>query len=208
MRRNVKVAKDKPDDAVRREIVTAAGCVAGLFGLGWTAKTFASDSPIRPPGACERDFLSMCIKCGRCVAACPTHVITSAGFSSGVVHYRTPAMDYFRGYCDFCNKCVDSCPTGALAPYATETTVIGVAEINETCIALRTGGCTKCYDECPYEAISLDEIGRPVIDKSVCNGCGKCVNVCPAHVFQSFASAAKRGVSIVKAPKPLKGEDA
>lgn len=190
---------DKPNDAVRREILIGAGCVLGLFGLGAVARSSAADVVIRPPGASPENFYSLCIKCGRCVAACHLHAIANEDFSAGLAGFRTPVMNYFHGYCDFCNQCIDACPTHALAPYKGESFVLGIAEINDTCIALRTGGCTKCYDECPYDAITLDEIGRPVVDREVCNGCGKCVHVCPAHVFQSFSSTTQRGVSIVKA---------
>ena len=184
-------------DAFRREALIGTGCIVGLFGLGLGASASADDIVVRPPGATKEKFLSMCIKCGRCVAACHTGVVGVADLTQGLAQWRAPVMDYFKGYCDFCNRCIDVCPTSALSGYLGETDVVGTAKINDGCIAVRTGGCTKCYEECPYDAITLDSVGRPVIDESVCNGCGKCVYVCPAHVFQSFVSGEKRGVSIV-----------
>lgn len=181
---------------LRREVLIGSGCVAGLLLLGATSRFTSANPLIRPPGAVKEDFLSKCLKCGRCVAICPSHAIASAGIIDGFTNQRTPVMDYLRGYCDFCGKCIEVCPSGALLPFEGETTVIGTARINKTCIAMRTGGCTKCHEACPYDAITLDQISRPIIDEEKCNGCGKCVNVCPAHVFQSFSSGDELGVSV------------
>lgn len=191
-----KIKRQKPISSLRREILIGSGCVVGLLCLGAVTKTSEASSLIRPPGTVFQEFASLCLKCGRCVAACHTKVLTLAGVSEGVMNLRTPVMDYLHGYCDFCSKCIDVCPTGALKPFEGKTTVVGLAELNDSCIALRTGGCTKCYEECSYDAITLDAMGRPEIHQDLCNGCGKCVYVCPAHVFQSFSSGAQRGISV------------
>ncbi len=84
----------------RREFVkqTAALGVAvgtGVYasGLGRSAAP-AGTQPLRPPGALpEDDFLSTCIRCLRCVDACPNHALTSlpqgaAGGGTPTLHMR------------------------------------------------------------------------------------------------------------------------
>lgn len=182
----------------RREVVTSFLGVGVLACLGFAARAQASETLIRPPGTKDDEqFLSLCIKCGRCISVCPTNVIDQAGIFSGLANLRTPVMNYLRGGCDFCDKCIEVCPTGALSPYDGETMPIGKAELNETCIALRTGGCTKCFDNCEYDAVILDDKMRPSIDTDKCNGCGKCVKDCPASSFQSLGKGKTRGLEII-----------
>ena len=60
---------------------------------------------------------------------------------------------------------------------------------NKTNLALRLPGvdrccgCAACFAACPVHAISMqpDNEGflQPVVDKSICIGCGKCEKVCP-----------------------------
>lgn len=175
-----------------------------IFAIGAVVKARENPALIRPPKVnSESDFLSRCIKCGRCISVCPTHVISSSPWEYGWLSLRTPYMDYKRGGCDFCNKCIEVCPTGALKPYEGKTTDIGKAVLTEVCIALRTGGCTKCHDICEYGAVTLDEQKRPSIDSDHCNGCGKCVSACPALVFQSYGNSDTRGIRI----RALEGDD-
>lgn len=42
----------------------------------------------------------------------------------------------------------------------------------------------------PYDAITLDAQNRPVVDPGLCNGCGKCEQICPANVYQAYREAA------------------
>lgn len=42
----------------------------------------------------------------------------------------------------------------------------------------------SCKNVCEQNAIKLDEKGNIVVDRSLCIGCGKCVNVCPHHVIK------------------------
>lgn len=181
----------------RRTFIEACAGVALLGTAGAAAKFSVSEDLVRPPGAVEEKlFQSLCIKCNRCLAACPTEVIRMSRLSEGAASLRTPVLDFRRGCCEFCNRCIDVCPTGALKPYEGESIPVGKAEITQHCIALRTGGCTKCFEACEYDAIHLDAQKRPIIDESRCNGCGKCVRACPAHVFQSFSEGSNLGVVI------------
>ena len=184
----------------RRSVLAGWMGAAGLFALGALAKG-NTDNLIRPPGSVDAlSFTARCIRCDRCRSVCPTGVIGVGSFSDGLTVMRTPVMNYHTGYCDFCRKCVEVCPTGAIQDFDPETEKIGVAEITDVCIALRTGACTKCHEACPYDAVLLDPQNRPIIDAERCNGCGKCEEVCPASVFQAYKAGMGRGVQV----RPLK----
>jgi ferredoxin len=50
----------------------------------------------------------------------------------------------------------------------------------QLCLAWQGSFCGTCSERCPIEgAISL-ESGRPSVVESRCNGCGQCVQACPA----------------------------
>ncbi len=70
-------------------------------------------------------------------------------------------------------------------------------------------GMGDCVDACPFEAISMGENGLPIIDESICGGCGLCVKACPRGViktipqdfsyYQVFCNSKDRGKSVLKA---------
>lgn len=187
------------DKAVtRRQVVAGAVGAAALLALGAGVRgAKGSGELIRPPGSVgEDEFLARCIRCDRCRSVCHLNVISVAGFSDGLIHVRTPFLDFHLGHCDFCQDCARVCPTHAIEMFDPKTVKVGVAELTERCIALRTGACRLCYDECEYKAITLDARNRPVIHVDKCNGCGLCVKVCPANVLQSFKDGSQRGVVI------------
>ena len=185
------------DKAVtRRQVVAGAVGATALLALGAGVRgAKGSGELIRPPGSVgEDEFLARCIRCDRCRSVCHLNVISVAGFSDGLIH--TPFLDFHLGHCDFCQDCARVCPTHAIEMFDPKTVKVGVAELTERCIALRTGACRLCYDECEYKAITLDARNRPVIHADKCNGCGLCVKVCPANVLQSFKDGSQRGVVI------------
>lgn len=187
---------------------TAAGVggIAFLFALGAGAALVPGDparaeTRIRPPGSVPEDeFLARCLKCDRCRSVCHTDVIGMADWADGLVRLRTPVLDFRLGHCDFCGKCAEVCPTGAIEPFEKETEKVGLAELTDRCIALRTGACRVCYEKCPYDAITLNSQNVPVIDSQICNGCGLCEKVCPANVFQAYRTGRERGIVV----RPLK----
>ena len=177
------------DKAVtRRQVVAGVVGAAAWLALGAGVRgAKGSGELIRPPGSVgEDEFLARCIRCDRCRSVCHLNVISVAGFPDGLIHVRTPFLDFHLGHCDFCQDCARVCPTHAIEMFDPKTVKVGVAELTERCIALRTGACRLCYDECEYKAITLDARNRPVIHADKCNGCGLCVKVCPANVLQSF----------------------
>lgn len=136
---------------------------------------------------------ALCLRCDRCRSVCHTGVIGVGGFAEGLLVMRTPVMNFHGGFCDFCRKCAEVCPTGAIRDFDPETEKIGLAHVTETCIALRTAACTACEEACPYDAITLDAQNRPVVDPGLCNGCGKCEQICPANVYQAYRGGRLRG---------------
>lgn len=139
--------------------------------------------PLRPPGArTEREFLSLCVHCGKCVEACGPGILKLAGGFGRNRH--TPYFDAASAPCELCMKCPPVCPTGALARECKEMrdAAIGTAYIlTSGCHNYNNGVmCWTCYDRCPLrgEAIILkDGLTPQITDK--CVGCGLCAHVCP-----------------------------
>ena len=48
--------------------------------------------------------------------------------------------------------------------------------------------CDECVAACDFDAIVADDQGLPLVVEDACNGCGKCVYVCPSNVYGSFGS--------------------
>lgn len=189
---------------ITRRGFLAAGVVSaalvGVGGAGALARE-AGSVRLRPPGAeSEDDLLARCDRCQRCVQACPYSIIQPASLSAAFVATGTPELVFKTGFCDFCMKCVEACPTGALRAGTASYDDIGVAKVvSDACVAWDWAGCTVCVDACPVEgAITLDEHGRPVVDESLCDGCGKCELECPAASLRAYdSSTLEKGIYVV-----------
>lgn len=48
------------------------------------------------------------------------------------------------------------------------------------CLAWQGSFCSTCSERCPVEGAITVEVGRPRVVEAQCNGCGLCVQVCPA----------------------------
>jgi heterodisulfide reductase subunit A-like polyferredoxin len=44
-------------------------------------------------------------------------------------------------------------------------------------------GCGRCLQVCPYDAIELDNNGKAVIDQTLCQQDGLCVRACPQNAI-------------------------
>ena len=183
----------------RRGVIAGGAAIVSMFALGGAAYAVGGNNEVlRPPGAQDSSrFLGACITCERCIMECPQSCLRTGVLEDGLLNWRTPIIDFHSGLCDFCGRCESVCPTGAINGVDVETNVIGLAAIDqERCIAWLQGGCRVCVDACPYGAISLDSANRPVVDASVCNGCGACEYACPSNTYLSFSGGTARGINV------------
>lgn len=166
--------------------------VAGAFIFSKFGKAKTSPLLVLPPGSVpSAEFSLKCIRCYACVNVCPSKILTvKVPSGKSLTEWFQPEMDPEKGCCEEnCNRCTGVCPVLAIKPLSLDEkkkTQIGIAEvIKPACIAW-TGGqhCMVCAEYCPYVAIdsSDDEKGipRPVVNASLCRGCGFCQNSCPA----------------------------
>ncbi len=185
----------------RREFLKKSFALAAVgTASGLTMISFMGQSRrmyFRPPGAvAEDDFLAACIRCGKCIQACPYNSLKYANISDGL-HAGTPYIDFRETPCYMCVDihCVKVCPTNALdhALIDINNALMGTAVITdrEACLSLNGIRCEICYRACPLidKAVTLSKheqtitkrhtVFEPVIHKDVCTGCGICENVCP-----------------------------
>ncbi len=70
------------------------------------------ENRLRPPGAVdEKRFMSLCIRCNRCMEVCPYGSIKRAGLGRFI---GTPYVFPELKACYLCMACCRLCPTGAL----------------------------------------------------------------------------------------------
>ena len=176
----------------------AAVCAAALMGASAVYDVaHGRPSLLRPPGALQNGgFDARCIKCGRCIEACPHGALFATPLSAGAAA-SSPSLDARTGPCHLCEDfpCIAACPTGALAPVASREAVrMGTAVIDpDTCLSYKALRCEVCYRACPLidQAISIDYRQRegdaihavfaPVVHEDACVGCGLCVQRCPVN---------------------------
>ncbi len=188
----------------RRQFITDAGrgicgtslLATGLAGYAKQSQSLAAQC-LRPPGAlAEEDFLAACLRCGRCVEACPYDTL-KLGEIFEPITTGTPYFDAKSVPCEMCEDipCQTACPTGAISPKlgSIDDARMGLAVLldQETCLNSQGLRCDICHRVCPLidEAITL-EIQRntrtghhamfiPTVHSDKCTGCGKCEYACP-----------------------------
>ncbi len=150
---------------------------------------------LRPPGASD-DFLKKCVRCGECMKACPTNVLQPVPISYGLDYWSTPQLRTDISYCEYeCTLCHEVCPTQAIEKFTPQDKKMGVARVDRSvCLPFAYGEyCIVCEEHCPVpeKAIKLIQIEAtnikgeklqlpaPVVDETLCIGCGICENKCP-----------------------------
>ncbi len=218
------MAKDKKSNEVRmperREFLLKAFKGLGLAatgGLAWSGYIEESKSApliLRPPGALpEKEFIASCIKCGKCVEACPYDALNLAtpGDSRPV---GTPYFTPRTNPCYMCSDipCVTACPTSSLnKALVSDKNENGELALNinlakmglsvidrETCIAYSGIQCDACYRSCPRidKAITIEytrnertgkhAMRAPVVHSEACTGCGVCEKSCVTQKASIF----------------------
>lgn len=131
---------------------------------------------LRPPWARSEDaFTNGCTQCGKCIEACPAHIITrgQAGY---------PIMQFKAAGCSFCGACAAACKAdcfdrAAVSPWRLE------AAVSNACVEAKGVACRLCQDACDSAAIRFRPMlgGRyaVTIDSAACTGCGACLAPCP-----------------------------
>lgn len=190
----------------RREFVKQSAGIGIVLGAGMvvsgklptivgTEAKASSPLPLRPPGALsEQDFLATCIRCMRCVDACPNHALVPVPSSQRDNGTGTPTMHPRKAACMLCAaddgdflKCTEVCPSGALQLVEKnkndimDKVKIGIAELDlELCYSYNNWSCGACYRACPLagEAMTIGLWERPTVHPEACVGCGCCERSC------------------------------
>ncbi len=161
-------------------------------------KPSAQAHGLRPPGALpENHFVDRCVRCGNCMKICPTNVLQPSMLESGLEGIWSPKMNFPASYCELeCTLCGQVCPTEAIRPLTVQRkrlTKIGLAKVDhQLCVPWKEDTpCLVCEEHCPVaqKAIKITYktgangklIGRPVVDPTLCIGCGICENKCPVR---------------------------
>ncbi len=144
-------------------------------------------APLRPPGMMhELMLVDACIRCGKCVEACPADAIHPLPGGFGDKAEGTPFIDARKRPCVLCTglQCTHVCPSGALLPvYVNNDVTMGTAVLDELrCVAHHGQACDVCFKACPVPgAIVIDTLGRVTVEAATCVGCGLCEHVCPTE---------------------------
>ena len=169
---------------------------------GASARGVSGKKIIRPPASSpEKEFLNLCIRCGNCMKVCITNGLQPVLLQSGLEGIWTPALVPEIGYCEYnCTLCGNACPTGAIKslPLREKQKIkLGIAKVDkDICLAWKYGlECLVCEEHCPVhdKAIKMVRgevdgkvVGRPVVDRDLCVGCGICQNKCPVRPVRAI----------------------
>ena len=176
----------------RTLLLLGGGILAGATRRAIFSSFIASSSSrlIRPPGARpESDFRDLCLRCGSCLAVCPTGGLQPDLSESGLSGLFTPRLIPRLGEClEDCNRCGQSCPSQAIGYLPLDRKrnfKMGMAKVFPgRCLSWALDiECLDCQRACPYGAIEArpnrSGTPSPVVSSRICRGCGRCEKYCP-----------------------------
>jgi len=143
----------------------------------------ASPLVVRPPyGLSESFFQSECPACESkaCVASCEEKILFIGGDG-------TAQLSFASSGCTFCEACAEACDAGVLQLEESRATEHIAADFRiniEGCVAHNRVICFSCKEPCIDDAILFNGMFNPVIDMSLCTGCGFCISVCPVDAIE------------------------
>lgn len=183
-----KITKNSTD--LLRRLILASG--AGLLTGAFVPKLFNQNKAgyIRPPAAISPEmYNTLCTRCGSCIKACPSNILTHNTNTNDLLAWMTPEVVFEKGYCvETCNLCSRVCPSGAITLFSIEAKkeiFMGIAEINpDNCLLTQNMECDRCKTACKYDALNILPVKgtilmKPEIIKEKCVGCGACAVICP-----------------------------
>ena len=120
-----------------------------------------------------------CLGYGDCAKACPTGAVCIEG---ELAHIDTRK-------CTGCGLCAKSCPNHIIYTEVDTITTVVLCKNTEKGAVVRNKcshgciACMRCVRECPVGAITVND-NLASIDYTVCEGCGKCTEVCVTKCIQ------------------------
>jgi ferredoxin len=181
-------------DFLRKGLLSGTAVGAGVLLPNVVRGAIGSVSgnyPFPPGGMDETRFSKLCTSCGLCTAKCTSGVIRPALFEKGLSGFMQPLLDFEKGFCVYeCALCSEVCPSGALRKLThTEKRTLSIGHAvfeKKKCIVVKDNtSCGACAEVCPTHALTMIPYGKklmiPVVDTSICIGCGACVFQCPSR---------------------------
>jgi len=181
-------------DFLRKGLLSGTAVGAGVLlpnVVRGAMRPISGNYPFPPGGMDETRFSKLCTSCGLCAAKCTSGVIRPALFEKGLSGFMQPLLDFEKGFCVYeCARCSEVCPSGALRKltHAEKRTLsIGHAVFEKKkCIVVKDNtSCGACAEVCPTHALTMIPYGKklmiPIVDTSICIGCGACVFQCPSR---------------------------
>lgn len=187
----------------RRAVLLSVGTglvSAGLMHTGIhqprlqsTERSYVDPELIRPPGSMpEAEFLSLCIRCGECMKACPSNTLQPVWLKAGLEGIFSPILVPRIAACVVaCNACSKVCPTGAIRDIPLQEknhAKLGTAwVVRQNCLVWEQDKkCLVCDEICPYGAVACKPVpglnnAAPFVDENKCLGCGWCEARCPVQ---------------------------